>query len=194
MSAFLTRIVGAIPILAQLAIFILSMFIPGCATGARVNLAAADALEGLSMELSKSLTEYHADLGRYDDDRERAALSAFITRVQASNDDEMRNATNVDELLAALRKIRADRDIETQRFMDSRENAAALAEVSAGLRQFAIQASSLDDEAKRYFGDFLKKATTKAMTKTLSSERANMPLTDGTTRSISSIVASDTRP
>jgi len=133
MSEILTRIVGAISNLIQFAVLLLWLFLPGCATGSRVNLSAADALEGLSAEFDRALAEYHDDLGRYDDDREREALSAFVSRVRASNGDESAGDADEAELLAALRKIRTDREMEAQRYLNSRQNTASLVEVSSGL-------------------------------------------------------------
>lgn len=133
----------------------------GCAGNARVEMSAADSMEVLAAELSASVEEYHADLSRIDSERERAAVYAFVGRVQGAG-GQTEAESHAEALLAAMEKVRADRAVATERYMNARDNVAALAEVAGGLRRVAVESMSIDDEMKRYLGEWGRKKGTEA--------------------------------
>ena len=129
----------------------------GCAGGARVELAAAESLDLIRESLAQSLSEYHADLAREDDERQQAAIQAFIARVRADAADEQAQA-HAAAFAAALDQIDADRQVAWARYNTTLDNLAILRETGDGLRRLANQSLSIEDETKRYLTDLLAKA------------------------------------
>ncbi|MCH7595987.1 MAG: hypothetical protein IID35_05440 [Planctomycetes bacterium] len=54
----------------------------GCAGDGRTTLSAMDSVDVLGDALAGALVEYHDDLERLDDERERAVIDAFVERVR----------------------------------------------------------------------------------------------------------------
>ena len=131
-------------------------FIGGCGGDARVELAAADSMETLGASMAQTLAEYHADLARVDDERQRAAIQAFIDRVRADISDETATEAHADEFQRALESLDADRRVAWERYTASSDNVATLHEIAQGLRRLALNSMSLDDEVRRYFGDVMR--------------------------------------
>lgn len=124
----------------------------GCVVGPRVELAAADSIAVISAEMERALNEYHADLSRLDDDRERQSLQAFLDRLRQSGSAEAPpDGQDEREFLAALRRIRVDRETERLRYDTARDNLEELRHVAAGLRRFAIQSLSLESDVQKHF-------------------------------------------
>ncbi len=128
----------------------------GCAGDARVELAAADSIDTLTTSLGAVLTEYHADLERSDDARERAAVFAFVERLRTDIADQGKTDAHTNDFLHALERVQADRRVGWQRYTASIDNVSTLRGVADGLRKLAIESLSLKDEAKRYFGELLE--------------------------------------
>lgn len=122
----------------------------GCAGRARVELAAADALDALSAELLVALAEYEQDLASADAAREASATAAYLQRVQRDADDPDKLTEHTAQLLAALERLRADRRVAWERYDASRDNVAVAREVAAELRRLAIAGLSLQTDAQRY--------------------------------------------
>ena len=51
-----------------------TVFTGGCAGNARVELTVADSVEMLGASMTQTLAEYHADLARFDEERQRDTL------------------------------------------------------------------------------------------------------------------------
>ena len=132
-------------------------FIGGCGGDARVELAAADSMETLGASMAQTLSEYHADLARVDDERQRAAIQAFIDRVRADVSDEAATDTHADAFQKALERLDTDRRAAWERYTASSDNVATLHEIAQDLRRLALNSMSLDDEVRRYFGDVMKR-------------------------------------
>lgn len=129
----------------------------GCAGNARVELSAADSVEMLGASMTQALAEYHTDLGRLDEERQRAVVQAFIERVRTDIADETATQSHAVEFEEALQRLEADRQAAWERYTASLENVAALQEIAAGLRRLAMDSMSLDDEVKRYFGEVMQR-------------------------------------
>lgn len=129
----------------------------GCGGDARVELAAADSMETLGASMAQTLSEYHADLARVDDERQRAAIQAFIDRVRADVSDEAATDAHADEFQKGLEGLDADRRVAWERYTASSDNVATLREIAQGLRRLALNSMSLDDELRRYFGDVMQR-------------------------------------
>jgi len=136
---------------------ILHVLTGGCAGDARVELTAADSVEMLGASMTQTLAEYHADLGRFDEERQHAAVQAFIGRVRTDVADEAATDAHAEAFLQALQHLDADRRAAWERYAASLENVAALQEIAQGLRHLALDSMSLDDEVKRYFGEVMER-------------------------------------
>ncbi len=133
-------------------------FIGGCGGGdARVELAAADSMETLGASMAQTLAEYHADLARVDDERQRAAIQAFIDRVRADVADEAATDGHAEAFQQALASLDADRRTAWDRYAASSDNVATLREIAQDLRRLALNSMSLDDEVRRYFGQLMQR-------------------------------------
>jgi hypothetical protein len=123
---------------------------PGCGGDARVEFAAADALETLAGSLDVAVREYHADLEREDDAREAAVIAAFVNRLRNSAADPAAQERHVADFTTALGRIRSDRACAGGRFNAAQDNLDTLREVTEGLRRLALESLTLRDEARRY--------------------------------------------
>ncbi len=132
-------------------------FLGGCGGDARVELAAADSMETLGASMAQTLSEYHADLARVDDERQRAAIQAFIDRVRADVSDEAATGAHADGFQKALESLDADRRTAWERYTASSANVVTLHEIAQDLRRLALNSMSLDDEVRRYFGDVMRR-------------------------------------
>lgn len=128
----------------------------GCVGDARVGLAAADSIDVLTASLGAVLAEYHADIERSDDSRERTAVMALVERLRVDMGDQAKTDAHTNDLLQALERVHADRRVAYKRYTASRDNVSALREVAEGLRRLAIESLSMKDEAERYFTDLLE--------------------------------------
>ncbi len=132
----------------------------GCGGDAHLELAAADALDTAARELDVSFDEYHAELARMDDAREAGVVEAFIDRVRVDHEDDAKTAGHEEAFREAMRRIRADRGTERERYANSRENVSMLREVASGLRRLAIESLSLEDEMRRYLESWMERMNT----------------------------------
>jgi hypothetical protein len=129
----------------------------GCGGGdARVELAAADALDAVSASVTQAVAEYHADLRQVDAERRRAAVQALIARLRADAEDEEKAQAHADAFESAVALLEADRQAAWERYAATLENLALLSGTSDGLRRLAVDSMSLEDETKRYFGELLE--------------------------------------
>jgi len=151
---------------------VLNALASGCAGDARVELAAADSVELLGASMRQTLAEYHEDLARFDAERQRAAVQAFIVRVRADIADDAATDAHAAAFQAALQGLDADRQAARERYAASLDNVATLREIAAGLRRLALESISLDDDVRRYFDEVMERrkeakeqSTAKRMTK-----------------------------
>lgn len=151
---------------------VLNVLTAGCAGNARVELTAADSVEMLGASMTQTLAEYHADLARFDEERQRAAVQAFIERVRMDVTDEAATDAHAEAFRQALQHLDADRQAGWERYTASLDNVATLHEIAEGLRRLALDSMSLDDDVRRYFGEVMdrrkeakEQASVKRMTK-----------------------------
>jgi hypothetical protein len=123
----------------------------GCCGNARVELSSADSIEGLADALAEALMEYHRDLTEVDEARRRAVANAFVARVLADAADASRAEEHTAAFLQAQERIRADWQVEWQRYTAAMKNVDTLGEVASGLRRLAIESESFGEEIRRYF-------------------------------------------
>ena len=128
----------------------------GCGGNAQVELAASDALLTVADHVRLAVDEYHAEIGRLDDEREGAVVFAFVDRVRADVADEAVVDGHVAAFRSAMGKLRGDREVEWTRHRAAIGHAAVIKEVAAGLRQMAIESLSLEDEMRRYFTSWIE--------------------------------------
>jgi len=136
---------------------VLTALTGGCAGDARVELAAADSVEMLGASMTQTLAEYHADLARFDEERQRAAVQAFIERVRTDIADNAATDVHAAAFQDALRRLDADRQVAWVRYSASLDNVATLREIAQGLRRLALESMSLDDDVRRYFGEVMER-------------------------------------
>lgn len=120
----------------------------GCGGDARVELAAADSVTALGNAFHVAFGEYHAEILAVDTAREAGAIEAFVARVR--NDAAAPEALDghAEKFTAALAKLRADRLVEQERYLATRENLAALQDVAAGLRQMGLTGLRLENDTQ----------------------------------------------
>ena len=136
---------------------VLNVLTGGCAGNARVELTAADSVEMLGASMTQTLAEYHADLARFDEERQRAAVQAFIERVRMDVADEAATDAHAEAFRQALQHLDADRQTAWERYAASLDNVATLREIAQGLRRLALDSMSLDDDVRRYFGEVMER-------------------------------------
>ena len=130
----------------------------GCVGDGRATLSAMDSVDVLGDALAGALGEYHDDLERLDDEREQAVIDAFVGRVRRDVAGGVSDEADAAAFRLALAQIRADRRVALERYLASRENLAAIREVTSGLRRLALESMSLQDETRRYFYDLIKRS------------------------------------
>ena len=137
-------------------ISVMLLVFAGCGGDAVVELRAGDALDKAADIFQATVEEYHDEVVVADDGREEAVAMAFVDRMKASTD----NPQDVADFLAAQRKIRADREVESMRFSAASDNVKGLRDVASGLREIATASMTLDDEMRRYFSGWIEQAKT----------------------------------
>lgn len=128
----------------------------GCSTDGRTTLSAMDSVDVLGDALAGALVEYHDDLERLDDERERAVIDAFVERVRRNVAGGV--SDEAEAFRSALAQIRADRRVALERYLVSWDNLATIREVTRGLRRLALESMSLQDETRRYFSDLIERS------------------------------------
>ena len=122
----------------------------GCGGDARMELAAADAVESQAAALQTALGEYHAEVEAADDERQSAVIAAFVLRMQQDGAEQETAEGHAAQFEEALGRLRVDRQVEWARYHAAWEHTTALEEVAQGLRRVAIESMTLQDEARRY--------------------------------------------
>lgn len=132
----------------------------GCVATPHVQLTAADSMELVAGTLESAIAEFGADLDELDQQRRKAVIEAFITRVHQNHADERALALDSGAFTAALDRIEADRRTASDRKAAAVENLHVLREVADALRQAALQSMKLEDDAMQYFAGLLTRART----------------------------------
>jgi hypothetical protein len=128
----------------------------GCDGDARVELAAAETLVAAADRMETVVAEYHGEVSRLDDTRESAVVSALVSRLQADAANTEAVAAHRADFEAALRKIRADREVEWARRAATLDNVGVVREVAAGLQRMGIESLTLQDEMRRYLSSWIE--------------------------------------
>ena len=115
----------------------------GCANGAFVDLSAAQAWQTIAAEMRRTVEEYNADLAGADEQREVMAIQAFITRASKANGSQAALDEDAAGLAAALAKIRADRAVAVERYVNALANIDVMLETAQGLEHYALARLSL---------------------------------------------------
>lgn len=136
--------------------FIAGLISSGCAGGdARVEMAAADALDALAEELHGVVQEYHADLSAADDARQGDMVAALVFRLRTDCGDDDASARHAADFSASLERLQQDRKVAQQRRGVAGENLLLLRDTADGLRRVGVASLSLEDEMKRYLIDLI---------------------------------------
>ena len=130
--------------------------VAGCGGDARVELAAADALEHITVQLRLAVQEYNAEIERSDAARREAALDAFVRRVRGADVAEEEVARHTEAFGEALALLAADQREEWRRYGVTLGNVEAVDEVARGLRQVGIETLSVQDDVRRYLGSLVE--------------------------------------
>jgi hypothetical protein len=131
----------------------------GCGGDARVELAAADALDVAAAQLRLAFDEYHAEINRADQSRQHAAVGAFVARLRADIDDQAAIDAHTAAFTEALAALWADQRAEDQRCHNALDNLDAVGEVAAGLRRVGIATLTVSDEVRRYLDSLIAART-----------------------------------
>ncbi|UCG33868.1 MAG: hypothetical protein JSU68_04370 [Phycisphaerales bacterium] len=123
----------------------------GCGGDARVELAAADALDVAAAQLRLAFDEYHAEIDQADRGRQHAAVGAFVARLRADIEDENAIRAHTADFTEALDALWADQQAEHQRCHNALDNLDAVGEIATGLRRVGIATLTVSDEVRGYF-------------------------------------------
>ena len=133
-----------------------ALWLAGCAGGdARVEMAAAEAMDALAAQLELTVEEYHADLSVADDARQEDVVAALIGRLKTDCGQDELSTQHALDFQAALARLRQDREVALQRRGAAAENLTILRDTADGLRRVGVASLSLEDETKRYLMDLI---------------------------------------
>jgi uncharacterized protein YycO len=128
----------------------------GCGGDARVDLAAADALDLAAGEIRAALAEYNAEVDRADRARQAAAVRAFVERITGDVDNPDAVDMHTAAFTEALAALWADQHAEWQRYGHALGNVEAVEEIAAGLRRMGIATLTVKDDVRRYLGSLIE--------------------------------------
>jgi hypothetical protein len=109
----------------------------GCTNSAQLDLSAGRALETIATEMRNTVEEYHADLARWDEQREAFVIQAFVARVAGADGDKTQLQNDSAALSAALANLRADRAVAVKRYIIALANLDVLTQTADGLMSHA---------------------------------------------------------
>lgn len=136
----------------------------GCSLDARVDLAAASAMDQLAVSMETVVREYHTEIERSDDATEEAVVDAFIGRVRRDVSDNALVDSHGEKFRMAMKRVRDDRAVEMARYHAALDNVGLVREVSRGLKRLAAESMSFEDDARRYLFSLLESAQAGATT------------------------------
>ncbi len=136
--------------------FGLMVFVAGCGGDARVDIAAAGAMDSLAKAMETVVVEYHAETKRADDSLEAAVVDSFVARIKRDVSDDAAVESHSAAFRSALGRVRDDREVEMSRYRAALDNVGVLREVSRGLRRLGMESLSLRDDARRYLFSLLE--------------------------------------
>lgn len=128
----------------------------GCGGDARVELAAADAIDAAAAQLKVTLNEYTAELELADRRRRDGAVAAFVERLRRDIADDQATQAHAAAFSEALAALDQDRTTERRRHNAARANIETLREIAAGLRRIAISTLTIRDEVRRYLDSLVQ--------------------------------------
>jgi hypothetical protein len=140
------------------------MMAVGCSLDARVDLAAASAMDRLAGSMEAVVNEYHAEINQADDAMELAVVDAFVDRVRREVTDESAVEAHSEKFRLAMKRVREDRGVEMNRYRAALDNVDVVREVARGLRRLATENMSFEDDARRYLFSLLESAQAGAVT------------------------------
>lgn len=127
----------------------------GCLGSARVELAAAEALDAVADEVQVALDEFHGDLQHADVDRESAVIDAFVARVRRDIADEELLQNHRNQFAQALARLQADQRTAWKRYDGARDNLDVTRSVARDLRRLALANLALEQDARQYLETLL---------------------------------------
>ena len=133
----------------------LQTVLAGCGGDARVELAAADALDVAAAQLRLAVDEYHAEIDQADQARQHTAVGAFVARLRADIEDDAAVNAHTADFTKALAALWADQRAEHQRCHNALDNLDAVGEIAAGLRRVGIATLTVSDEVRRYLDSLI---------------------------------------
>jgi len=148
----------------------------GCTGHARINLAAADALDALAGELSGALAEYRADLEHADDARESAVIAAFVERARRDGADDGLMRAHALQFAQALARVRDDRAAAWERHSAAQDNLAVTRELARDLRGAALAGLALQQDAQQYLMQALAAPPVREVGAAQGAQGADQPL------------------
>ena len=128
----------------------------GCGGDARVELAAADAIDAAAAQLKVTLDEYTAELELADRRRRDGAVAAFVERLRRDIADDPATRAHAAAFSEALAALDQDRTTEQRRHNAASANVGTLEEIAAGLRRVAISTLTIRDEIRRYLDSLVQ--------------------------------------
>ncbi|GJM23591.1 MAG: hypothetical protein DHS20C16_00060 [Phycisphaerae bacterium] len=136
----------------------------GCSLDARVDLAAASAMDTLAGSMEGVVNEYHTEIDRADDAAEVAVVDAFVGRIRRDVTDEVAVESHSEKFRLAMKRVRDDRAVEMNRYRAALDNVDVVREVARGLRRLATESMSFEDDARRYLFSLLESAQASSAT------------------------------
>ena len=144
------------PLFLVLLTVVVGLLSGACGGDARVELAAADALDVAAAQLRQALAEYTNEIEQADLAREANAVKAFVSRLQTDADKPDAIQVHIDKFTQALGALRADTRVEWGRYHTAVDNLGAVEEISGSLRRVAVETLTVSDEVRRYLASLLE--------------------------------------
>ncbi len=145
-------------------LLVLGGLFAGCALDARVDLAAAGAMDRLAGSVEGVVNEYHAEIDKADDAMEVAVVDAYVDRIRRDVADDGAVEAHNEKFRLAMKRVRDDRAVEFDRYRAALDNVDVMREVARGLRRLAAESMSLEDDARRYLFSLLESAQASSAT------------------------------
>lgn len=139
-------------------VLLCQLMVVGCVLDARVDLAAAGAMDRLAGSMEGVVNEYHAEIDRADNAMEVAVVDAFVERIRRDVSDEAAVTSHNEKFRLAMKRVRDDRAVEFDRYRAALDNVDLVREVARGLRRLATESMSFEDDARRYLFSLLENA------------------------------------
>jgi hypothetical protein len=124
----------------------------GCGVPPAAVMSMAQTMSAAAEQQRQAAARWASDLEQADTAREARGIAAFVARIRAAGDDELKIADATQALIAALDQVRDDRWAADERLRIELASAEALDALGEQANTLAVESQTLSDEFRRYLG------------------------------------------